>query len=207
MPEIKIIPQKFSFEKPSIIDARGNIKSSGIRITVELDAFKADRQVVKKNLEFMFAEVLEYFETDEEEKEQKEDWKHKALLYLEDLWVDENERINEYTLEGKRGCPKEGFEKKWRQATERSDMRVKIMKLVQRETKALSIPKKREMKDIVEAILNESATAHIKGTAESAEVTIISAIERRILANLEVRISPNGCLMIDGYHFLTGSDK
>ena len=206
MPEIKIIPQKFSFEKPSIIDARGNIKS-GIRITIELDAFKADRQMVKKNLEFMFAEVLDYFETDEEEKEQKEDWKHKALLYLEDLWVDENERINEYTLEGKRGYPKEGFEKKWRQATERSDMLVKIMKLVQRETKALSILKKREMKDIVEAILNESATAHIKGTAESAEVTIISAIERRILANLEVRISPNGCLMIDGYHFLTGSDK
>lgn len=62
MPEIKIIPQKFSFEKSSIIDARGNTKSSGMRITIELDAFKADKQIVKKNLEFMFAEVLEYFD-------------------------------------------------------------------------------------------------------------------------------------------------
>ena len=211
MTEIKTIPQKFSFQVPNITDGHGNTKLPGISVEIEVNAFKVDAEKIRERLINVFSEVLDYFEADEEKKErrkgQKEDWKHKALLYLEDLWVDENERINEYTLEGKRGYPKEGFEKKWRQATERSDMLVKIMKLVQRETKALSIPKKREMKDIVEAILNESATAHIKGTAESAEVTIISAIERRILANLEVRISPNGCLMIDGYHFLTGSDE
>ena len=53
---------------------------------------------------------------------------------------------------GNGAIQRKALEKKWRQATERSDMLVKIMKLVQRETKALSIPKKREMKDIVEAI-------------------------------------------------------
>lgn len=62
MPEIRIIPQKFSFEKPSIVDSYGNTKSLGIRITIELDAFKADKQAVKKELKSFFTEVLGYFD-------------------------------------------------------------------------------------------------------------------------------------------------
>lgn len=62
MSEVRIIPQKFSFQKPNITDAFGNIKSPGIIITIELDAFRADKQIVKKNLESIFTEVLGYFD-------------------------------------------------------------------------------------------------------------------------------------------------
>lgn len=62
MSEVKIIPQKFSFQTPNLTDRFGNVKSSGISITIELDAFRADKNAVKKNLEFIFTEVLEYFD-------------------------------------------------------------------------------------------------------------------------------------------------
>ena len=67
MSEIRIIPQKFSFQKPNITDTFGNIKSPGIIITIELDAFRADRQAVKRDLASIFAEVLEYFEETEKD--------------------------------------------------------------------------------------------------------------------------------------------
>ncbi len=61
MTDLKIIPQKFSFEKPTITNANGEIIQYGINISIEIDAFKADKQQVKKDLSSIFAEVLEYF--------------------------------------------------------------------------------------------------------------------------------------------------
>lgn len=57
----KIIPQKFSFEKPTITNGKGEIISYGINVSVEIDAFRADKSDIKKDLTAIFAEVLEYF--------------------------------------------------------------------------------------------------------------------------------------------------
>ncbi len=62
MTNLKIIPQKFSFEKPTVTNANREVIQYGINVSIEIDAFKADKQQVKKDLESIFAEVLEYFD-------------------------------------------------------------------------------------------------------------------------------------------------
>lgn len=62
MANLKIIPQKFSFEKPTITNGNGKIISHGISVTVDIDAFKVDKSEIKKDLTAIFAEVLEYFD-------------------------------------------------------------------------------------------------------------------------------------------------
>ncbi len=62
MTNLKIIPQKFSFEKPTITNANKEVIQYGINVSIEIDAFKADKQQVKKDLESIFTEVLEYFD-------------------------------------------------------------------------------------------------------------------------------------------------
>ncbi len=62
MTDLKIIPQKFLFEKPAITNTKGETIQYGINVSIEIDAFKADKQQVKKDLAFIFAEVLEYFD-------------------------------------------------------------------------------------------------------------------------------------------------
>ena len=58
----KIIPQKFSFEKPTITNGKGETIHCGINVSISIDAFQADKEQLKKDLAFIFAEVLEYFE-------------------------------------------------------------------------------------------------------------------------------------------------
>ena len=62
MSNIKIIPQKFSFEKPTLTNGNGEIISHGINVSIDIDAFKADKLEIKKDLTAIFAEVLEYFD-------------------------------------------------------------------------------------------------------------------------------------------------
>jgi len=62
MTDLKIIPQKFSFEKPTITNANGETIQYGINVSIEIDAFKANKQQVQKDLASIFAEVLEYFD-------------------------------------------------------------------------------------------------------------------------------------------------
>lgn len=62
MTNLKIIPQKFSFEKPTITNAKGDIITYGMNVLIEIDAFKADKEQIKKDLATIFAEVLEYFD-------------------------------------------------------------------------------------------------------------------------------------------------
>ena len=57
-----IIPQKFSFERPTITNGKGETISHGISVTIEIDAFKADKTEIKKDLTAIFTEVLEYFD-------------------------------------------------------------------------------------------------------------------------------------------------
>ena len=62
MAELKIIPQKFSFKKPTITNAKGEVITYGMNVSIEIDAFKADKEQIKKDLASIFAEVLEYFD-------------------------------------------------------------------------------------------------------------------------------------------------
>ncbi len=48
MTNLKIIPQKFSFEKPTITNAKGETIQYEINVSIEIDAFKASKQQIKK---------------------------------------------------------------------------------------------------------------------------------------------------------------
>ena len=39
MTNLKIVPQKFSFEKPTITNGKGEIISYGMNVSIEIDAF------------------------------------------------------------------------------------------------------------------------------------------------------------------------
>lgn len=58
MAKLTIIPQKFSFGKPTIKNGKGETISHGISVTIDIDAFKADKTEIKKDLTAIFAEVL-----------------------------------------------------------------------------------------------------------------------------------------------------
>lgn len=73
MTNLKIVPQKFSFEKPTITNGKGETISYGMNVIIEIDAFKGDKEQIKKDLASIFAEVLEYF-----------DWYYQ-VLYLHPL--------------------------------------------------------------------------------------------------------------------------
>lgn len=60
--KLNIIPQQFSFEKPTINNGRGEVISPGINISISIDAFQANKTQLKKDLTAIFAEVLEYFD-------------------------------------------------------------------------------------------------------------------------------------------------
>ena len=62
MATLKIIPQKFSFEKPTITNGNGEVVSHGINVSIDIDAYKANKLEIKKDLTAIFAEVLEYFD-------------------------------------------------------------------------------------------------------------------------------------------------
>ena len=62
MTNLKIVPQKISFEKPSITNGKGETLSYGMNVTIEIDAFKANKEQIKNDLASIFAEVLEYFD-------------------------------------------------------------------------------------------------------------------------------------------------
>ncbi len=48
MTDLKIIPQKFSFEKPTITNANGETIQYGINVSIEINAFKADNSKLKR---------------------------------------------------------------------------------------------------------------------------------------------------------------
>ena len=62
MAKLSIIPQQFSFNTPTITDARGDTTRPGLDVTIRIDAYKADKEQLKKDLVAIFAEVLEYFD-------------------------------------------------------------------------------------------------------------------------------------------------
>ena len=62
MSHLSIIPQKFSFIKPTIYGEFGELISPGMNVAIEIDAFHGDKKQIKENLSSLFAEVLEYFD-------------------------------------------------------------------------------------------------------------------------------------------------
>lgn len=59
---LSIIPQQFSFEKPTLTNGKGEIVSPGLNLSISIDAFQADKIQLKKDLTAIFSEVLEYFD-------------------------------------------------------------------------------------------------------------------------------------------------
>lgn len=62
MATLKIIPQKFSFEKPTITNSNGEVISHVNSVTIDIDTFKANKAEIKKDLTTIFAKVLKYFD-------------------------------------------------------------------------------------------------------------------------------------------------
>lgn len=66
MSKAQVIPQKFVFtEEGTIIQSNrpeNNIEIPGLKVTVEIDAYKTSKKVLKENLHSIFEEVLEYFD-------------------------------------------------------------------------------------------------------------------------------------------------
>ena len=62
MTNLTIIPQKFSIERATIKNGKGETISYGISVTINIDAFKVDKNRNQKWLNSYFAEVLEYFD-------------------------------------------------------------------------------------------------------------------------------------------------
>jgi hypothetical protein len=44
MAKLSIIPQQFSFSRPTVEDLKGNIIQPGLDITIHIDAYKADKE-------------------------------------------------------------------------------------------------------------------------------------------------------------------
>lgn len=55
-------PQQFSFNTPTITDAKGDTIRPGLDVTIRIDTYKVSKEQLKKNLASIFDEVLEYFE-------------------------------------------------------------------------------------------------------------------------------------------------
>lgn len=123
------------------------------------------------------------------------------LQYLEQLYLSEKDIKKKYSSGSDLNSPKMGYEKEWEQAQKRTDMLIKIMKLVYREEHALSEQNGLNVASIAEMLLNKSATAHICEVADLIEVKIIDGIKRKIIAEFKVRITLNGTLIFDEYRF------
>jgi len=66
MTKPQVTPQKFVFaEEGTIIQSNkpeNDIEFPGLKVTVEIDAYKTDKHVLKEKLESIFEEVLGYFD-------------------------------------------------------------------------------------------------------------------------------------------------
>lgn len=60
--KLSIVPQQFSFDKPTLTNGKGEIISPGLNISISIDAFQPDKIQLKKDLAAIFEEVLEYFD-------------------------------------------------------------------------------------------------------------------------------------------------
>lgn len=125
----------------------------------------------------------------------------KELDFLMELYEKQRALMLEYSTGEIENKPREGHEEEWGQARERVDLILRRMKLLHAEDHALKEVDRYKAATVAELLLNESATAHICGTADSTEVKIIDGIKRKIIAEFKVRINLNGALIFDEYHF------
>ena len=66
MTKTQVIPQKFVFDEEGMTlrtnKPENEIEFPGLKVTVEIDAYKTDKHVLKEKLESNFEEVLGYFD-------------------------------------------------------------------------------------------------------------------------------------------------
>ena len=118
----------------------------------------------------------------------------KEIAITEMLLMNNQKKIDEF----RKGEDKEALD--FAETTDKA--LIKIAKLVRAEARRLKMNGKGNISSIAEKLLDESATAYIKGDADSAEIRIVDNIHLNTLARLKVRISqPTGALMIDEIRF------
>lgn len=91
----------------------------------------------------------------------------------------------------------------WQEAEKKVEMLIRIAKLVRAESLDMELREKAghyDIATIAQRLLNESATAHISGNADSAEVTIFDEVHRNIIAKFQVKLSSKWLLFKD-YQF------
>lgn len=52
--KLSIVPQQFSFEKPTLTNGKCEIVSPGLNLSISIDAFQADKVQLKKDLAAIF---------------------------------------------------------------------------------------------------------------------------------------------------------
>ena len=66
MTKTHVIPQKFVFDEEGMTlrnnKPENEIEFPGLKVTVEIDAYKTDKHVLKEKLESIFQETLGYFD-------------------------------------------------------------------------------------------------------------------------------------------------
>jgi hypothetical protein len=66
MTKTQVIPQKFVFAEEGMTlysnKPENEIEFPGLKVTVEIDAYKTNKHVLKEKLESIFEEVLGYFD-------------------------------------------------------------------------------------------------------------------------------------------------
>ena len=66
MTKTQVIPQKFVFDEEGMTlrnnKPENEIEFPGFKVTVEIDAYKTNKHVLKEKLESIFEEVLGYFD-------------------------------------------------------------------------------------------------------------------------------------------------
>lgn len=128
----------------------------------------------------------------------------KELDFLMELYEKQKAIMTEHSTGGIENKPREGHEVAWNEAKEKADLLLRGMKLIHAGEHALKAVDRYKVAEVVEMLLNESATAHLCGlcgTADSLEVKVFDGIRRKIIATFKVRITSMGTLIFDGYQF------
>lgn len=89
-------------------------------------------------------------------------------------------------------------------ARRKYDMLITIAKLVRAESLNMELRKKAghyDVATIAQRLLNESATAYIRGNADSTEVEILDGIHHKLIAKFKVKISHHCLLFMDAQFF------
>lgn len=125
----------------------------------------------------------------------------KETAYLEYLLGMQEFNLNVYSKDVECLRPREGFEKEWQEVKDKIAILIRIMKAVRTEQLSLNASDKNKVATVVERLLNESATAYVKTSADSTEVRVFDGGQQKTIATFEVEIGGLGALLFKKFQF------